>query len=149
MASFMAPLSNYTYAALRIVTGLLFMFHGSQKLLGWPVPPMEGMPPFITYIAGPIELIGGALVMVGLMTRWAAFFCSGLMAAAYWMAHGSKALYPMLNGGELASCSASRLYISCTVRDLEPGRDARTAERSRDRRRKRSDLNGRPTCVVG
>lgn len=68
MASFMAPLSDYTYAALRIVTGLLFMFHGSQKLLGWPVPPMDGMPPFITYIAGPIELIGGALVMVGLMT---------------------------------------------------------------------------------
>jgi putative oxidoreductase len=113
MASFMAPLSNYTYAALRIVTGLLFMFHGSQKLLGWPVPPMDGMPPFITYIAGPIELIGGALVMVGLMTRWAAFFCSGLMAAAYWMAHGSKALYPMLNGGELAIvfCFAF-LYIS-------------------------------------
>jgi putative oxidoreductase len=113
MASFMAPLSNYTYAALRIVTGLLFMFHGSQKLLGWPVPPMDGMPPFITYIAGPIELVGGALVMVGLMTRWAAFFCSGLMAAAYWMAHGSKALYPMLNGGELAIvfCFAF-LYIS-------------------------------------
>ena len=113
MASFMAPLSNYTYAALRIVTGLLFMFHGSQKLLGWPVPPMDGMPPFITYIAGPIELIGGALVMIGLMTRWAAFFCSGLMAAAYWMAHGTKAMYPMLNGGELAIvfCFAF-LYIS-------------------------------------
>ena len=90
MASFMAPLNNYTYAVLRIVTGLLFMFHGSQKLLGWPVPPMDGMPPFITYIAGPIELIGGALVMVGLMTRWAAFVCSGLMAAAYWMAHGTQ-----------------------------------------------------------
>ncbi len=113
MASFMAPLSNYTYAVLRIVTGLLFMFHGSQKLLGWPVPPMDGMPPFITYIAGPIELIGGALVMIGLMTRWAAFFCSGLMAAAYWMAHGTKAMYPMLNGGELAIvfCFAF-LYIS-------------------------------------
>jgi len=71
------------------------------------------MPPFITYIAGPIELIGGALVMVGLMTRWAAFFCSGLMAAAYWIAHGSKTLYPMLNGGELAIvfCFAF-LYIS-------------------------------------
>jgi putative oxidoreductase len=113
MARFMAPLSDYTYAALRVVTGLLFMFHGSQKLLGWPVPPMDGMPPFITYIAGPIELIGGALVMVGLMTRWAAFVSSGLMAAAYWMAHGTHALYPMLNGGELAIvfCFAF-LYIS-------------------------------------
>jgi len=52
-------------------------------------------------------------VMVGLMTRWSAFICSGLMAAAYWMAHGTKALYPMLNGGELAIlfCFAF-LYIS-------------------------------------
>lgn len=113
MASFMAPLNNYTYAGLRIVTGLLFMFHGSQKLLGWPAEPMAGMPAFITYVAGPIELIGGALVMVGLMTRWAAFVCSGLMAAAYWMAHGSKGMHPLLNGGELAIvfCFAF-LYIS-------------------------------------
>ena len=102
MARFMAPLNNYTYAVLRIVTGLLFMFHGSQKLLGWPAPPMEGMPTFITYVAGPIELIGGALVMIGLMTRWAAFICSGLMAAAYWMAHGTQALLPIQNHGELA-----------------------------------------------
>ena len=112
MAGFMAPLNNYTYAALRIVTGLLFMFHGSQKLLGWPVP-IDGLPAFVIYIAGPIELIGGALVMVGLMTRWAAFVCSGLMAAAYWMWHATAALYPLLNGGELAIvfCFAF-LYIS-------------------------------------
>ena len=58
--------------------------------------------PFITYIAGPIELFGGALVMVGLLTRWAAFICSGQMAVAYWMAHAEKSVYPMLNGGELA-----------------------------------------------
>jgi putative oxidoreductase len=102
LAKFMAPYDSYTYAALRIVTGLLFLFHGSQKLLNWPVDAMAGIPPFVTYIAGPIELIGGVLVMIGLMTRWAAFVSSGLMAAAYWMAHGTKALYPMLNGGEMA-----------------------------------------------
>jgi putative oxidoreductase len=102
MAKFMAPFEGQTYAVLRIVTGLLFLFHGSQKLLNWPVDAMAGIPPFITYIAGPVELIGGALVMIGLMTRWAAFVSSGLMAAAYWMAHGTKALFPMLNGGELA-----------------------------------------------
>jgi len=102
MAKFMEPLGGYTYALLRIVTGLLFLFHGSQKLLGWPLEPLAGLPAFVTYIAGPIELIGGALVMIGLLTRWAAFLCSGLMAAAYWMAHGSKALYPIMNGGELA-----------------------------------------------
>jgi len=102
MAKFMAPFDKYTYAALRIVTGLLFSFHGAQKLLSWPVEAMAGTPPWITYIAGPIELLGGILVMIGLMTRWAAFVASGLMAAAYWMVHGPKALYPMINGGELA-----------------------------------------------
>ncbi len=102
MAKFMAPFESQTYAVLRIVTGLLFLFHGSQKLLNWPVEAMAGIPPFITYIAGPVELVGGALVMIGLMTRWAAFVSSGLMASAYWMAHGTKALFPMMNGGELA-----------------------------------------------
>ncbi len=113
MAGFMAPLNNYTYAVLRVVTGLLFMFHGSQKLLGWPLEPMSGLPAFVTYIAGPIELIGGLLVMIGLMTRWAAFVCSGLMAAAYWMGHATHGLYPIINQGELAIvyCFAF-LYIS-------------------------------------
>ena len=54
-------------------------------------------------VAGPIELVGGVLVMIGLFTRWAAFLCSGLMAAAYWMAHGTRALFPLENGGELAA----------------------------------------------
>jgi putative oxidoreductase len=98
---FMARYDRYAYAVLRVVTGLLFLFHGSQKLLSWPVEA-AGMPPFIIYLAGPIELLGGILVMIGLMTRWAAFVCSGLMAAAYWMAHAPKALYPIMNAGELA-----------------------------------------------
>ncbi len=102
MAHFMAPFSKYSYAVLRIVAGLLFLFHGSQKLLGFPGSAPDGIPPVILYVAGSIELIGGALVMIGLFTRWAAFFCSGLMAAAYWMAHGSKALFPIENHGELA-----------------------------------------------
>jgi putative oxidoreductase len=91
------------YALMRIVTGLLFLWHGSQKLFGFPAPMPMDAPAFITYIAGPIELVGGALVMLGLFTRWAAFLCSGLMAAAYWMAHGTKALFPLLNGGEMAA----------------------------------------------
>ena len=58
-------------------------------------------------------LIGGALVMIGLFTSPAAFLCSGLMAAAYWMAHGTNALFPINNGGELAAlyCFVF-LYIS-------------------------------------
>ena len=69
------------------------------------------MPAFIKFVAGPIELVGGLLVMIGLLTRWAAFLCSGLMAAAYFMAHGfSKVgelgfvgLAPINNGGEMAA----------------------------------------------
>ncbi len=54
------------------------------------------------YAAGGIELITGALVAIGLFTRWAAFLAAGQMAAAYWMAHGMKAFHPIANRGELA-----------------------------------------------
>jgi len=90
------------YAILRIVTGLLFLWHGTQKLFGFPAPAREGTPDWITYVAGPIELVGGALVMIGLLTRPAAFICSGTMAVAYWLAHGMRDLFPLNNGGELA-----------------------------------------------
>ena len=102
MAAFMSSYSSQSYALLRIVTGFLFLWHGSQKLFGFPVPVFEGTPPFVIYIAGPIELIGGTLVMIGLFTRHAAFLSSGLMAFAYWMAHGMKALFPIQNQGDLA-----------------------------------------------
>ena len=102
MPAFMQPYRAQTYALLRIVTGLLFLWHGTQKLFSFPMPPPE-IPAFITYIAGPIELFGGTLVMLGLFTSWAAFLCSGLMAFAYWMAHGTRALFPIQNGGELAA----------------------------------------------
>jgi putative oxidoreductase len=102
MATFMQQFRNETYALMRIVAGFLFLWHGSQKLFGFPQAAPDA-PAFILYIAGPIELIGGALVAVGLFTRWAAFLCSGLMAAAYWIAHGTNAFFPLLNGGELAA----------------------------------------------
>ncbi len=98
----MQPLRGHFYALLRAVTGFLLLWHGTQKLFGVPPPAVEGMPAYITYGAGPIELVGGILVAIGLFTRWAAFLCSGLMAAAYWMAHGSQGLFPILNQGELA-----------------------------------------------
>ena len=67
----MAPYASHTYAVLRIVSGFLFLWHGSQKLLGFPGGVPEGAPAFVVWVAGPIELIGGALIMVGLFTRWA------------------------------------------------------------------------------
>ncbi len=99
---FMQSFSTQTYALMRIFTGLLFLWHGTQKLFAFPTPMAFEAPAFIVYVAGPIELIGGAMVMAGLFTRWAAFFCSGLMAVGYWMAHGTKAFFPIENGGELA-----------------------------------------------
>ena len=101
MASFLRPFASPLYAILRIVTGFLFLWHGAQKLLGFPGGGSE-LPALIRYVAGPIELVGGILVMVGLQTRGAAFLCSGLMAAAYWMAHGTRAPLPIQNQGELA-----------------------------------------------
>ena len=98
---FMQRFDAQTYALMRIMVGFLFLWHGAQKLLSFPTPPPE-MPVPVQYIAGSIELVGGVLVMIGLMTSWAAFLCSGLMAAAYWMAHGTEALLPFLNRGELA-----------------------------------------------
>jgi len=99
---FMSSFNSKCYALMRIVAGFLFLWHGAQKLFGIPVPVPGEVPAFITYIAGPIELIGGILVMIGLFTRQAAFLASGLMAAAYWMGHGTKALLPLQNQGELA-----------------------------------------------
>ena len=113
MPSFMRPYSAQTYALMRMMTGFLFLWHGTQKLLSIPVPPPPQLPAFVLAIAGPIELIGGTLVMIGLYAGWAAFFCSGLMAFAYWMVHGTQALLPIQNMGELAAlyCFVF-LYIS-------------------------------------
>ncbi len=102
MNSFISTYNSRCYALMRIVTGFLFLCHGSQKLLGFPSGMPTGAPPFITYGAGSIELIGGILVMIGLFTDWAAFIASGEMAVAYWMAHGTRAPLPIQNQGELA-----------------------------------------------
>jgi len=114
---FMKRFEEPAYALLRIVAGLLFLWHGSQKLFGFPAPTPDA-PAFILYVAGPIELVGGILVMVGLFTRWAAFLCSGLMAAAYWMAHGTKALFPLVNQGELAVLYC---FVFLAISALGPG----------------------------
>ena len=104
MLESLAKYAPQAYALMRIVTGFLFLWHGVQKLFGYPPDErLAGAPAFILYTAGPIELVGGALVMIGLLTRPAAFLCSGLMAFAYWMGHGFRALLPIANQGELAA----------------------------------------------
>jgi putative oxidoreductase len=101
MLSFLKNFEPQIYAAFRIVMGFSFLFHGTQKLFGFPKPPPD-MPAAMLYAAGGIEFAGGALLMIGLMTRPVAFLCSGTMAVAYWMVHGLNHALPMMNGGELA-----------------------------------------------
>jgi putative oxidoreductase len=89
---------------LRIVTALIFIAHGTQKLLGFPAAPASGLPAMFTlsWTAGVLELFGGALVLVGFQTRPVAFVLSGLMAFAYWIAHAPRSFYPVLNNGDAA-----------------------------------------------
>ena len=102
MAGFMRTYEPQAYALMRIIFGLLFLSHGLQKLVGLFGGVPAGAPPFIVYGAGGIEFVTGALVTIGLVTRWAAFIASGEMAFAYWMGHGMHAFHPIVNKGELA-----------------------------------------------
>ena len=88
---------------LRIVTGLLFLHHGSQKLFGFPIAASQAIPAFsLPWIGGVLEFFGGILIAVGLLTRPVAFILSGEMAVAYFMAHAPSSFFPIVNHGELA-----------------------------------------------
>ena len=87
---------------LRIVAALIFMAHGTAKLLGFPASEMSPAAFSLPWLAGAIELVGGALLAIGLYSRAAAFVMSGTMAAAYFLAHAPQSFYPVLNGGDAA-----------------------------------------------
>jgi putative oxidoreductase len=102
----LARFADHAYALLRIVAGLMFSFHGAQKVFGilsdFPQPPTGSQ----LWIGGLIELVCGLLVAVGFHTRWAAFIASGEMAVAYfqfhWKLQFGRAFFPAINQGELA-----------------------------------------------
>jgi putative oxidoreductase len=92
-------------SVFRIVSGLLFLAHGTQKFLAFPGGPKAGQGMLFSNpgaYAGVIELIAGTLIALGLFTRPAAFLASGTMAAAYWIAHSPKDFFPVNNGGDAA-----------------------------------------------
>jgi putative oxidoreductase len=90
-------------SVLRIVTGLLFLEHGTQKLLGFPSPLNSGPALFsLMGVQGILELVGGILILIGLFTRPVAFILAGDMAVAYFYAHAPRGFFPILNGGQLA-----------------------------------------------
>jgi putative oxidoreductase len=96
---FLDRFGGQAYALLRIVAGLLFLAHGVQKFFNFPVAfPMPLNP--MLHAAGIIELVAGALIVIGLFTRPAAFIASGMSAVGYWVAHGNQSPYPIVNGGE-------------------------------------------------
>ena len=86
----------------RIIAALIFMEHGTSKLLGFPVGPFTPEAMTLPWIAGILEIVGGALLLVGLFTRPVAFVLSGLMAFAYWLVHAPQSAFPLLNGGDAA-----------------------------------------------
>lgn len=118
----LSPFSESVYAAIRILTGLMFSFHGMQKILGvlrpYPAPALGSQ----MWFGGLIELVGGLLIAAGLFTRCAAFVASGTMAVAYWQFHvfnnhdfqDYRRFIPGMNGGAPAMLYCFWfLYMAC------------------------------------
>lgn len=102
-------------AALRVVSGALFLAHGLVKVAGFPAGAQPGPQALLSLfgIGGLIEVVAGALLIVGFLTRPAAFVASGQMAVAYWMFHAPASVYPAVNGGDAAILFCfSFLYIA-------------------------------------
>lgn len=122
----------------RVFVGISLASHGAQKVLGWFGGVPEGVPAFVVWGAGSIELVGGALLAVGLFSRPVAFLSSGLMAFAYFLGHAGRGLLPIANGGELAVVySWLTLYLAAQgpgAWALDGLRTPRVADRSVDGR---------------
>lgn len=99
--TFLQPWAPHILSVLRILASLTFLTHGTMKLLNWPAPfpyPLSALPT----TAGVLEIIGGILLAIGLLSRPVAFVLSGLMAFAYFLGHAGSGFFPVLNGGEAA-----------------------------------------------
>lgn len=110
MTEFWTAWQPRVLSLMRIITGFLFLWHGTQKMFNYPIGQAGGETSLTHFmslsgmilLAGALELFGGFLLMIGLFTRWTAFVLSGLMAFAYFIAHGLNAFLPIVNKGELA-----------------------------------------------
>jgi putative oxidoreductase len=120
MKKLLAPLDTPVYVLLRFVTGLLFAFHGMQKIFGVLADPAHPQPPVGTqlWIGGVLELVCGASIALGIFTSLGAFIASGMMAVAYFQFHWKfqmdRNFFPAINQGELAVVYCFLfLYIAC------------------------------------
>jgi putative oxidoreductase len=102
MKNFLSEWEPCVLSLLRMVSGLIFLLHGTQKHLGMPATERVVEPFSLSWTAGVIEIICGTLLLVGFQSRAAAFVSSGLMAFAYWIAHAPRDVFPTNNGGDAA-----------------------------------------------
>jgi putative oxidoreductase len=102
MNQFLEKYAPYIYAVLRIVSGLMFALHGSQKVLGIPGGKSPVPLASLLGVGGILELVCGLAIAGGFVVSYAAFIASGEMAVAYFMLHASKGFLPIVNQGELA-----------------------------------------------
>ena len=119
---------DLAYCVMRIVIGLLFACHGGTKILGFPASSYGPATNTLGLVTGWIELICGFLVALGLFARVGAFFASGEMAVAYFMASAGRGIFPIANGGEMAVAycfaflfmvfyGAGRWSIDCVLKE--------------------------------
>jgi putative oxidoreductase len=96
--------AGHALALLRIVAASLFIEHGLQLFFSFPSPPPLPLTRLLSLagLAGALDLVGGVMILIGLMTRPVAFVLSGMMAVAYFLAHAPNSFFPIMNGGEPA-----------------------------------------------
>lgn len=102
LAKSLNPWAPQVLSVARIMAGLIFLAHGTQKILGFPASDKDPAMFSMSWNAGVIELVTGTLIALGLFTRPAAFIASGTMAFAYFLAHAPRSFYPVLNSGDAA-----------------------------------------------
>ena len=115
-----ARLAPYTLAALRIVSGALFLAHGLVKTVGFPAGAQPGLQPLFSVFGagGVIEIVTGTLLIVGLYSRTAAFIASGEMAVGYFLFHAPASFFPAINGGDAAILFS---FIFLNIAAMGPG----------------------------
>jgi putative oxidoreductase len=102
LESTLSPWTPRVLSLVRIVAGLIFLEHGTQKLLGFPPGGRVVEAMSLSWWSGVVELLAGLAITLGLLTRPAAFLASGTMAFAYWIAHAPQNFFPVNNGGDAA-----------------------------------------------
>ena len=115
MERFLGRFAPHFYALLRIIAGLMWALHGTQKIFGWPGEGGKRDLPTLMVVAGWIEIVGGLLIAIGLFASFAAFIASGQMAVAYFKSHAPDGFWPTENKGEVAVLYCFLfLYIAAT-----------------------------------